>query len=124
VPVGPYAPIVVAEGGGALAFLSGQLPLDAVGEMSSGDVGVQTRVAMNNALRLLSTRGATASDIVKIVVYTTQLSQVELINAAYVEALGAARPARTMVEVSRLPRNALVEIDVVATLSPDRVSDI
>jgi 2-iminobutanoate/2-iminopropanoate deaminase len=79
---------------------------------------------MNNALRLLSTRGATASDIVKIVVYTTQLSQVELINAAYVEALGAARPARTMVEVSRLPRNALVEIDVVATLSPDRVSDI
>jgi 2-iminobutanoate/2-iminopropanoate deaminase len=116
-PVGPYTPVVIADRHRSIAFLSGQLPLDpASGEITPSDVGGQTRVALTNALALAKLHGASPNDVLKIVVYTTQLHMVEEINRNYVDVLGDARPARTMVEVSMLPRNALVEIDLVASV--------
>jgi 2-iminobutanoate/2-iminopropanoate deaminase len=96
--------------------LSGQLPLDAAGEINPSDVGGQTRVALTNALKLAKLQGASPNDVLKIVVYTTQLHMVDEINHNYIDVLGDARPARTMVEVSKLPRNALVEIDLIASV--------
>lgn len=116
-PVGPYTPAVIADGNRSIAFLSGQLPLDPTsGEITPSDVGGQTRVALTNALQLAKLHGATPKDVLKIVVYTTQLNMVEEINQNYIDVLGDARPARTMVEVSKLPRNALVEIDLIASV--------
>jgi 2-iminobutanoate/2-iminopropanoate deaminase len=116
-PVGPYTPAVIVEGTRSLAFLSGQLPLDPeTGEIGPNDVGGQTRVALTNALRLAERHGATPNDVVKIVVYTTQLHLVDEINRNYIDVLGDSRPARTMVEVSMLPRNALVEVDLIASV--------
>jgi 2-iminobutanoate/2-iminopropanoate deaminase len=116
-PVGPYTPAIIVEGTRSLAFLSGQLPLDPeTGEIGPSDVGGQTRVALTNALRLAKSHGATPDDVVKIVVYTTQLHLVDEINRHYLDVLGDSRPARTMVEVSMLPRNALVEIDIIASV--------
>jgi 2-iminobutanoate/2-iminopropanoate deaminase len=115
-PVGPYTPAVIADGNRSIAFLSGQLPLDAAGEINPSDVGGQTRVALTNALQLAKLQGASPNDVLKIVVYTTQLHMVDEINDNYINVLGDARPARTMVEVSKLPRNALVEIDLIASV--------
>jgi 2-iminobutanoate/2-iminopropanoate deaminase len=115
-PVGPYTPAVIADSNRSIAFLSGQLPLDPSGEINPSDVGGQTRVALTNALQLAKLHGASPSDVLKIVVYTTQLHMVEEINRNYTDVLGDARPARTMVEVSMLPRNALVEIDLIASV--------
>jgi 2-iminobutanoate/2-iminopropanoate deaminase len=116
-PVGPYTPAVIADSNRSIAFLSGQLPLDPQsGEISPSDVGGQTRVALTNALQLAKLHGASPSDVLKIVVYTTQLHLVEEINRNYIEVLGDARPARTMVEVSMLPRNALVEVDLTVSV--------
>jgi 2-iminobutanoate/2-iminopropanoate deaminase len=116
-PVGPYSPAVIADGNRSIAFLSGQLPLDPEsGEINPSDVGGQTRVALTNALRLAKLHGASPNDVLKIVVYTTQLHMIDEINRHYTDVLGDARPARTMVEVSMLPRNALVEIDLIASV--------
>jgi 2-iminobutanoate/2-iminopropanoate deaminase len=115
-PVGPYTPAVIADGNRSIAFLSGQPPLDAAGEINPSDVGGQTRVALTNALQLAKLQGASPNDVLKIVVYTTQLHMVNEINDNYIDVLGDARPARTMVEVSKLPRNALVEIDLIASV--------
>lgn len=116
-PVGPYTPAVIADSTRSIAFLSGQLPLDPEsGEITPGDVGGQTRVALTNALQLAKLHGASPKDVLKIVVYTTQLHMIDEINRNYIDVLGDARPARTMVEVSMLPRNALVEIDLTASV--------
>ena len=118
-PVGPYTPAVIADSNRSIAFLSGQLPLDPEsGEISPSDVGGQTRVALTNALALAKVHGASPKDVLKIVVYTTQLHMVDEINRNYIDVLGDARPARTMVEVSKLPRNALVEIELTASVPP------
>ena len=117
VPLPPYTPAVVADGSRSLLFLSGQLPIDPEsGEISPTDVGGQTLLALSNALKLVKSHGATTKDVVKVVVFTTQLGLLEEINANYLEALGDVRPARTMVEVSALPRQALVEIELIASI--------
>jgi 2-iminobutanoate/2-iminopropanoate deaminase len=67
---------------------------------------------------LAKVHGASPKDVLKIVVYTTQLHMVDEINRNYIDVLGDARPARTMVEVSKLPRNALVEIELTASVPP------
>ena len=83
-PVGPYTPAVIADGNRSIAFLSGQLPLDPQsGEINPSDVGGQTRVALTNALQLAKLQGASPNDVLKIVVYTTQLHMVDEINRNY-----------------------------------------
>lgn len=110
--IGPYSHAAISSG---LIFVSGQLPLDPVThEIVTGSAVDQFRVALANAQAILATCGAGLSDVVKTTVFLTDLSAFAEINAAYAELFGQHAPARSVVEVSRLPRGASVEVELVA----------
>ena len=110
----PYSSAVRVEGGESLLFVSGQLPVNPEsGEIDSLDVAKQTTMAMQNALRVVDDNGSAVTDVVKVGIFTTCLSEISDINASYLKVLGDHRPARSLVEVSALPRQALVEIEMV-----------
>lgn len=111
--IGPYSQAVQV---GDSTWLSGQIALDpetgaVVGE---GDVAAQTRQVMANLVAVLDAAGHALSDVVKVTIYLTSLADFGTVNAIYAEALRGHRPARATVEVSRLPRDVLVEIDAIA----------
>jgi len=110
--VGPYAQGVVAAG---LVWVSGQIPLDPeTGRLVEGGVEEQTRRALANVRAVLEAAGSQLDRVVKATVYLTDLSEFEAMNRVYAETFGSVRPARVTVEVSRLPKDARVEIDAIA----------
>ncbi len=112
--IGPYSQAILA---GDLLFCSGQIPLDpATGVMVAGGIEEQTRQAMMNLGEVLRAAGAGYEDLVKTTIYLTDLSHFSLVNDIYAGYLGASVPARATVEVSALPKGALVEIDGIARL--------
>ncbi len=113
----PYSPAVMVNASDALLFVSGQLPVDVkTGRIEVESVLDQTRVAMMNALDVGRSHGACVGDVVKVGVFTTRLDESAAINEGYLGMLGEHRPARSLVEVSSLPRQALVEIDMVVCI--------
>lgn len=111
-PVGPYTPIVRA---GDWLVVSGQLGV-AGGELADG-VAAQVRQAVGNLEALLGTEGAALTDVVKTTVFLTDMAHYDAMNAAYVEAFGDHRPARSAVAVAGLPRRALVEVEAWALVA-------
>jgi 2-iminobutanoate/2-iminopropanoate deaminase len=112
--IGPYSQGVIANG---FLFTAGQIALDpATGVMSSGDVAAQTEIVMGNLQHVLAAAGATWSDVVKTTIYLNEMAYFSRVNDIYARWLGDARPARSTVQVSGLPRGALVEIDAVALI--------
>lgn len=110
--IGPYSQAVVA---GGLVFCSGQIALDpATGAMVEGDVTAQARVALRNLRAVLEAAGSGMHKVVRATVYLTNMADFAKVNEVYAEAFGEARPARAAVEVSGLPRGALVEVDAIA----------
>lgn len=110
--IGPYSQAIQA---GPLTFVSGQIPLDpATGELvGAGDVAAQTRQVMQNLLAIVEAAGHRPQEIVRCTIFLKNLSDFQVVNGAYAEALGGHRPARATVEVARLPRDVLVEIDAI-----------
>jgi 2-iminobutanoate/2-iminopropanoate deaminase len=112
--IGPYSQGVVANG---LLFTAGQIALDpATGQVVAGDVVAQTERVMQNLSAILATAGASWGDVVKTTVYLHDMNDFPRVNEVYGKALGDARPARSTVQVSALPRGVLVEIDAVVAL--------
>lgn len=111
--IGPYSPAIKA---GNLLFLSGQIPLDATGTMVSGDVAAQTEQVMRNIGALLDAAGAGFQHVVRTTVYLADMNDFAAMNAVYGTFVADPPPARATVQVSRLPRDARVEIDVIAAL--------
>ena len=112
--IGPYSQGVVANG---LLFTAGQIALDpATGEIVKGDVTAQTSRVLANLQAILDAAGASWGDVVKTTVYLHDMSDFPRMNEVYARAMGDARPARSTVQVSGLPRGVLVEIDLVAAL--------
>lgn len=112
--IGPYSQAIRA---GQFLFLSGQIPLDPVtGEMVSGDVRVQTRRVLENISGVLTAAGVSLDAVVKTTVYLVDLTEFVAMNEVYATAFEDPAPARSTVQVSRLPRDARVEIDVIAVL--------
>ena len=112
--IGPYSQGIVANG---LLFTAGQIPLDpATGQVVPGDVAAQTERVMQNLQAVLDTVGAKWTDIVKTTVYLHDMGDFPRVNEVYGKALGDARPARSTVQVSALPRGVLVEIDAVVSV--------
>ena len=112
--IGPYAQGVVAAG---LLFSAGQIALDPhSGNLVGGDVVAQTEQVMANLSAVLESAGARWEDVVKTTVYLVDLNDFRVVNEVYGRILGDARPARSTVQVAALPRGALVEIDLVATV--------
>ena len=113
--IGPYSQAIVT---GDLVFTSGQVALDPVtGQLIEGDVQAQTRQVFRNLEAVLQAAGSSLQSGVKAQVFLRSMDDFAAMNEVYAQAFGEHRPARTTVEVSRLPRDARVEIDVVATLT-------
>lgn len=112
--IGPYSQGVVVNG---LLFTAGQIAIDpATGQVIAGPVGAQTERVMANLAAVLATVGAGWSDVVKTTVFLQDMNDFPIVNEIYGRALGDARPARSTVQVSALPRGVLVEIDAVVAV--------
>lgn len=112
--IGPYSQGVVANG---FLFTAGQIAIDPVsGQVIAGDVRAQTERVMSNLAAVIGTVNATWKDIVKTTVFLHDMNDFPAVNEVYGRALGDARPARSTVQVSALPRGVLVEIEAVVAI--------
>jgi 2-iminobutanoate/2-iminopropanoate deaminase len=111
--IGPYSQAVRA---GSLLFVSGQVPIDpATGQIVSGDIGVQTHRVFQNIGEILKAGGASFDHVVRTTVFLADMNDFAAMNEAYATYFTAPAPARATVQVSRLPKDARVEIDVIAS---------
>jgi 2-iminobutanoate/2-iminopropanoate deaminase len=111
-PIGPYSQAIRANG---LLFVSGQIPLDpATGKTIEGDIAAQTRQVMNNLAAILSAADSGLNQVVKTTVFLANLDDFPSFNQVYGEFLGNVRPARATVQVSRLPKEVLIQVDAIA----------
>ena len=112
--IGPYSQAVKASG---LVFASGQIPIDpATGVVVEGSIAEQTERVLNNIKAVLEAAGSSLERVVKTTVFLADLSDFGEMNEAYGRFFADVPPARSTVEVSRLPRDARVEIDAIALL--------
>jgi 2-iminobutanoate/2-iminopropanoate deaminase len=112
--IGPYSQGVIANG---FLFTAGQIALDpATGDVVAGDIVAQAERVLQNLSAVLESAGAAWSDVVKTTVFIRHMSDFPAMNDVYARVLGPARPARSTVEVSGLPRGVLVEIELVAAI--------
>lgn len=110
--IGPYSQAVIA---GGFLFTAGQIALDpASGEIVDGGIEAQTERVLQNLAAVLAAAGTGWSSVVKTTVYLQDLGDFPTVNEIYARVLGDARPARSTVQVSALPKASLVEIDAVA----------
>jgi 2-iminobutanoate/2-iminopropanoate deaminase len=110
--IGPYSQAVRA---GQLLFLSGQVALDpATGQMVDGGVTEQTRRVFENLGAVLSAAGRSFADVVRTTVFLADMNDFAAMNEVYGEYFAEPYPARATVQVARLPKDARVEIDVIA----------
>ncbi len=111
--IGPYSQAIQA---GNLVFVSGQLPIDAAtGEMPS-DIKAQTRQSIANIKAILAEAGATLDNVVKTTVFLADMSYFGPMNEVYAEEFKKVYPARCAFAVKELPKQALVEIEVIAAV--------
>ena len=111
-PIGPYAQGIKATG--TFLFLSGQIPLDAEGNMTVGGIKPQTQQVLENIKALLSHEGLTLQNVVKTTVFLKNMSEFAEMNAVYGEYFSENPPTRSAIEVARLPKDVLVEIECIA----------
>jgi 2-iminobutanoate/2-iminopropanoate deaminase len=113
--IGPYSQAVAANG---FLFTAGQIPLDpATGQVIAGDVTAQTERVLDNLGAVLEAAGTSWSAVVRTTVFLHDMNDFPAVNQVYARVLGAARPARSTVQVAALPRGVLVEIDAIAALA-------
>ncbi len=114
-PIGPYSQAIVA--GGTFLFTAGQVAIDpSTGQIVPGDIRAQTKQAMNNLNAILRQAGTSMDRVVKTTVYLKDMNEFSQMNEVYGEFFPANPPARSTVEVVRLPKDARVEIDLVALI--------
>lgn len=113
--IGPYSHGVVCAGN--MVYLSGQIAHTSEGVLIGENVTEQTTQVMHNIRNLLQSQGATLSNVVKATVFLRDMAHFAEMNAVYAEAFGDHRPARSAVAVVGLPKNALVEIEVIACIA-------
>ncbi len=112
--IGPYSQAVVANG---FLFTAGQIALDpATAQIVEGDVVAQAEQVFRNLAAVLENAGATWNDVVKTTVFLMDMADFPRVNEVYARAVGDARPARSTVAVSGLPRNVRIEIELIAAL--------
>lgn len=110
--IGPYSQAIKANG---MVFLSGQIPRDpATQQLISGDVAAQTERVLENITGILHAAGSSLAQVVKSTVFLKNMSDFAAMNEVYGRHFNADPPARSTVEVARLPKDVLVEIDVIA----------
>ncbi len=114
--VGPYSQGVQV---GKFLYLSGQIPLNAAGELQQGDIVIQAIQVLENIKALLAAAGLCPADVVKTTVFLTDLADFAEMNRVYAEYFPHNPPARSTIQVAALPKGASIEIEVVAVDSRD-----
>ena len=109
--IGPYSQGIIVNN---VFYSSGQIPLTAEGEMVNGDVQEQTHQVFKNIQAVLKEAGASLESVVKTTVFIKDMNEFGKVNEIYGEYFHTHKPARSCVEVARLPKDALVEIEVIA----------
>lgn len=110
--IGPYSQAIQA---GEMVFVSGQLPIDtATGEIVAGTVADQTRQSLTNAQEVLKAAGMDLSNVVKTTVFLSDMANFAAMNEVYAQFFAAPFPARSAFAVKTLPKEALVEIELIA----------
>lgn len=112
--IGPYSQAIQA---GSLLFTSGQIPLRADGSLVEGGIEEQTRQVFDNLRAVIEAAGGSLGQVVKTTVFLKDLQDFAAMNGVYEAAFGSHRPARSAVQVARLPRDVLVEIEAIVSLS-------
>jgi 2-iminobutanoate/2-iminopropanoate deaminase len=108
--IGPYSQAMRI---GNLVFTSGQIPLDTSGNLVEGGIEEQTKQVLKNLTAIAESVGATLADTVKATVFLKDMNQFAAFNAIFAEAFGSHKPARSTIEVARLPRDVLIEIELI-----------
>jgi len=112
--LGPYSQAIKA---GQFLFVSGQVPIDpATGNLVDGSIADQTRRAFENVGAILREGGASFKDVVRTTVYLADLGDFAAMNEVYATFFTAPQPARSTIQAARLPRDARIEVDVIAFL--------
>jgi 2-iminobutanoate/2-iminopropanoate deaminase len=115
-PIGPYSQAILS-GPGELLFLSGQLGLDPLsGELAKGGVEGEAKQALKNMEAVLTAAGMGKSNVVKTTIFLKDLSDFVIVNDLYGAFFRDHKPARSTIEVSRLPKDGLVEIEAIALM--------
>ena len=109
--IGPYSQGIIVNN---MLYTSGQIALTAEGEMVNGDVKEQTHQVFKNLQAILAEAGAALDTVVKATVFIKDMNDFAAVNEVYGEYFSTHKPARSCVEVARLPKDALVEIEVIA----------
>ncbi|WP_431809525.1 RidA family protein [Brevibacillus agri] len=109
--IGPYSQAAKV---GPFLFASGQIPLRADGTLVEGDIVEQTHQVFSNIQAVLAEAGGTLSNVVKATVFIKDMNDFAQLNEVYGQYFGDHKPARSTVEVARLPRDVKVEIEIVA----------
>lgn len=113
-PIGPYSQAIKVNG---LLFVSGQVSIDSkTNEFLPGDIAQQTQRVLDNLKAIVEAAGSKLGHVVKTTVYLKNMSDFAAMNEVYAKYFAGAPPARSTVEVARLPKDALVEMDVIATV--------
>jgi 2-iminobutanoate/2-iminopropanoate deaminase len=113
--IGPYSQAIRA---GSLLFVSGQIPLDpATGVMVEGDITVQTHRVFRNLAGILEAAGSSFDHVLRTTVYLADMNDFAAMNDVYSGYFTSPAPARSTVQAARLPKDARVEIDVIAEIS-------
>jgi len=109
--IGPYSQGIIV---GNMFYSSGQIPLTAEGDLVTGDIQEQTHQVFRNLQAVLKEAGASLETVVKATVFIKNMEEFPLINEVYGQYFSDHKPARSCVEVARLPKDVLVEIEVIA----------
>ena len=111
--IGPYSQAIQVDG---WLYASGQLPMTPAGDMVEGDIEAQAEQVFNNIEAILKAAGGSLSQVVKATVFVQDLNDFARLNAVYERRFAGHKPARSTVEVARLPRDARVGIEIIARL--------
>ena len=109
--IGPYSQAITIDN---LVFCSGQIPLTPAGALAEGDISDQTRQVLTNLGALLAASGSSLDQVLKTTVFLADMNDFAAMNAVYAEFFTSAPPARSTVQVARLPRDVRVEIEAIA----------
>jgi 2-iminobutanoate/2-iminopropanoate deaminase len=115
--IGPYSQAIQA---GNMIFLSGQIPIDPkTGELTGGDIRQQTQQVLENIKGLLESQRLGMEDVIKVTIFLKDIGNFNQVNEVYAAYFSSSPPARSTVEVAKLPRNVEIEIEAIA-LAHDR----
>ena len=109
--IGPYSQAVKVNG---VVYTSGQIPLTLAGEVISGGIEEQTNQVLQNLSKVLEEAGSSLQQVIKTTVFIQDMNEFGALNAIYEEHFGEHKPARSTVEVARLPKDVRVEIEAIA----------